>query len=253
MSWMRGPADALCDIFGIRMARKGNVWTLVEPEQLSRFLDAFKVDCVFDVGANEGQYALRLRKIGYAGRIISFEPNPHLAGTLERLTAKDPLWSFEPVALDSEERDAEFNIISESQLSSLNSPSKAGTEVFEHYIDVLEKVTVQTRTLAAMFPELRQRYGFTRPFLKMDTQGHDLAVAQGAGDLLGQFVGLQSELAFTRLYDDSASYAQALEFYRSKSFALSGLFPNNEGLFPDLLEMDCLMYNTRLPGRPTRS
>jgi FkbM family methyltransferase len=233
------------NLAGVRMARQGNAWTLIEPEQLSRFFDAFAVDCVFDVGANEGQYAQRLRKMGFGGQIISFEPHPQLADHLTDLSSRDPKWCFQPIALDRVERTAEFNVMGESQLSSLLPPSSDGTDHFAQAIGVTDRVTVKTQTLAAVFPELRKRFGFGRPFLKMDTQGHDLAVAEGAGEMLTRFVGLQSELAFTQLYDGGADYARALDFYRSKGFMLSGLIPNNAGAFPDLLEADCLMYNAQ--------
>ena len=37
-------------------------------------LRKYKVDFVFDVGANTGQYASQLRKAGYKGKILSFVP-----------------------------------------------------------------------------------------------------------------------------------------------------------------------------------
>src|SRR4051794_41980871 len=37
-------------------------------------------------------------------------------------------------------------------------------------------------TLAEELPRWREQLGFQRPFLKMDTQGHDVAVFEGAGD-----------------------------------------------------------------------
>jgi FkbM family methyltransferase len=247
MGWLRPAADMLENLLGVRMARKGNVWTLTEPEQLSRFLKVFDVDCVFDVGANEGQYALRLRKLGYRGQIISFEPNPDLAEGLNGLCSRDPKWCFEPVALDRVERVAEFRVTTEPELASLLGPSELGADKFGHRADVVRKVTVQTRTLGKLFPALKERFGFKRPFLKMDTQGHDLAVAEGAGEFLAQFVGLQSELALSQLYAESASYSRAIEFYRSRGFDLTWLIPNNAGGFPDLHEVDCLMYNTLIP------
>jgi hypothetical protein len=76
----------------------------------------------------------------------------------------------------------------------------------------------------------------------MDTQGHDVSVAVGAGDRLSDFVGLQSELAIQRLYEDVPSYEEALEFYRGRGFELSALVPNNLGHFPRLLEIDCIMF-----------
>ena len=61
------------------------------------------MDCVFDIGANNGQYAQMLRKYaGYQGRIISFEPIPSAADKIRKLAAGDPLWTVEQIALDEE-------------------------------------------------------------------------------------------------------------------------------------------------------
>ncbi len=47
-----------------------------EVEALRRLLRYLEVDCVFDVGANSGQYARQLRNlVEFSGTIISFELN----------------------------------------------------------------------------------------------------------------------------------------------------------------------------------
>jgi len=58
---------------------------------------------------------------------------------------------------------------------------------------------------------LQEKYRFNRPFLKMDTQGHNIAVARGADPYLKNFIGLQRELALTTLYKDQPNFNDALE------------------------------------------
>ena len=43
-------------------------------KHLSNVLLSRNIDCIFDVGANSGQYGVFLRALGYKGHIISFEP-----------------------------------------------------------------------------------------------------------------------------------------------------------------------------------
>ena len=70
----------------VRLALAGRVHQYPEIQALRRFLSAFAVDCVFDVGANRGQYATMLRKdAGFDGTILSFEPNPDILAEVAKL------------------------------------------------------------------------------------------------------------------------------------------------------------------------
>lgn len=227
----------------VTIVRAGAVGPLFERDHLKLFFASFGVDCVFDVGANEGQYAQMLRRFGYAGPIVSFEPIPSAAMNLRAKAKHDPLWFIEEVALDEAERRVSFNVMRNSQFSSLLAPSTEDTGKFIEMNAVAYSVELVTRELSSFYDVYKAKLGFTHPFLKMDTQGNDLSVARGAGSRLQYFVGLQSEMAVKKLYDRAVDYRAALAFYLDQDFEISAFVPNNRGHFPALIEFDCIMYN----------
>jgi FkbM family methyltransferase len=214
---------------------------------LKRLLEFLDVDCVFDVGANAGQYATMLRKVvGYKGQIISFEPIPYLCDALRTRSKDDPLWSVREVALSDSSGEATFNIMESDRFSSLSAPSHDEVTLFSWMNSVKKQVQVKTETLRNLYPELQAEFGFKSPFLKMDTQGFDVSVVSGAGESIRHFVGLQSELAIKRLYEQSTGYQEAIKCYEKAGFSLSALVPNNAGHFPMLVEIDCIMVRNDL-------
>lgn len=217
-----------------------------ECRHLARLLRHYEVDCVFDVGANLGQYAGMLRrKVGFKGLIVSFEPLPDAAAELRRRSAHDPRWIVEEKALSSENGERTFHVMADSQFSSLSAPCHDETGLFEGLNRNVRDIRVVTETLDSAFARLSAAHGFRRPFLKLDTQGHDVDILSHTA-IAGQFVGLQSELAVRRLYEDSVDFRDALALYESLGFALSAFVPNNAGHFPLLIETDCIMIRRNL-------
>ena len=218
------------------------VHQLPERLHLRRFFDHFGVDAVFDVGANEGQYAIQLRdEVGFYGDIISFEPIPEVAAGLARQASADPLWHVVTLALDREAGPATFNVMAASVFSSLHRPADDQPEVWLKVNSVARQIDVM-RHIGDRAAALCDKLGFSRPFLKMDTQGNDLAIFEGAGAAIAGFVGLQSELSYVNTYTDAPGFAEALAAYSAAGFRLSALVPNTAGHFPDLNEVDCIMY-----------
>lgn len=218
-----------------------------EQVHLKRFFQQYEVDCVFDVGANKGQYGLMLRqRVGYRGPIVSFEPVPSAVNILRAKAAANPKWYVEEVALDRSSGSPSFNITSDSEFSSFHRPSEASAAIFANQSAVANQIEVKAVTLADMFKKYSELLRFRWPFLKMDTQGHDLDVAQGGSDILQHFVGLQSELSIKPLYEGIHNYTDALQYYQKHGFELSAFVPNNQDHFPRMLEIDCIMYNARI-------
>ena len=220
-------------------------WQAFEEHHLNRFFAHFNVDCVFDVGANRGQYRSIIREqVGFRGPIISFEPIPWLAARAIEIKElqNDDNWFIENAALDSEAGQGYFNVMNIDAFSSLKEPDHLEIGIFAEMNRVSSTISVKKETLLHYFTTYKERLGFTRPFLKMDTQGNDLAVFDSAGPCIEEFVGLQSELSIKRIYKNTSYYHQAIAHYSNKGFVLSALVPNNAGHFPDLVEIDCIMY-----------
>jgi SAM-dependent methyltransferase len=146
---------------GLNLSRKGEGWKLMELETLSRFLSDFRVDCVFDVGANTGQYATRLRQIGFHGLIISLEPNPATFAELQAAAAADPKWIVKQIALDSEPRTLMFNVMKSDRFSSLREPDHSETDAFTQLNLSRDRCRCQPRRSMCFFPNYRR--SFTSP------------------------------------------------------------------------------------------
>jgi FkbM family methyltransferase len=231
----------------LRVVDARRLHLLPEQTQLQRLLAHFDVDCVFDVGANTGQYATMLRrKAGFDGRIISFEPIPEAAAEIRRRAQHDALWTVEELALADTTEPRQFNVMAGSEFSSLSAPRTDEVGRFSVMNRPVRSITVQSETLASSFERLQTQHKFKRPFLKMDTQGFDLSVLRGAGAALSSFVGFQSELSIRRIYQDAADFREAITYYQSLGFDLSAFVPNNAGHFPALIEIDCIMVRRDL-------
>jgi FkbM family methyltransferase len=220
------------------------VW---EQVHLGRLLKQYQVDCVFDVGANYGQYAEMLRrKAGFEGLIISFEPMPAAAAALREKAKGQRNWIIEEMALAGTDGHQSFNIMKSSRLSSLSEPRHDDVEIFRDSNRVEEVVSVRTENLATAYHRLKQAYQFHRPFLKLDTQGLDVEIVSSAKKVIREFIGLQSELAVKKLYANSVDFRSAITLYQECGFQLSAFVPNNAGHFPQLIEIDCIMVRDDL-------
>lgn len=229
-------------IMNLRTYDQREIHQVWEVHALRKALDYAKVDCVFAIGANAGQYASMLRtKVGYRGRIISFEPLPHLASSIRKSSSLDPMWTVEELAVSDHDGHVEFNQMENSEFSSILEPSTENVQLFAQMNSVKNTFSVKAETLTTAFKRLKDKHKFSTPFLKMDTQGHDLTIFRAAGDTVLEFSGLQSELAFQSIYKKSPNAYETIAEYSSRGFTLSALVPNNEGHFPRLIESDCIM------------
>ena len=207
---------------------------------LVALLAKLEVDLVLDVGANNGQYAKGIRRAGYAGPIISFEPAPEPFAKLRKASEKDPDWKAVQAALGSASGVGQLNLARASALNSFLAPNEYALTMknwLKGEWETIETIDVPIRTLDEVLAESSA----SRVFLKMDTQGFDLEVLAGAGGSLDRIHGLQSEISVVQTYEKMPDYVDALGTYRHLGFQPTGLFPvwRRESL--EVVEFDCIM------------
>lgn len=182
--------------------------------------DFYKIDKVLDVGANIGQYARTLRKIGYTGEIISFEPVSNLFLQLQNRAKRDGKWRVYNYGLGDKSELKSIYLSQNTYSSSLLSQTDELVELAPEskYIGS-EKITL--KKLDDIFKDL------TEPgenvFLKMDVQGYEKNILKGANDSLQELKGIQLEMSIDQLYEGETLFQELLTYIEARQFKLQSL------------------------------
>lgn len=186
-------------------------------------LRTFEVDLVIDIGANEGQFAKELRVGGYSGRIVSFEPLTTAHSRLLQASKNDSAWQVHSRCavgdrLDEIELNISGNSVSSSILPMLAAHSSAAPESIYHGSETVPLTTVD---------EAASPYfdGARAPFLKIDTQGYEWYVLDGALATLPKVRGIQLELSLVPLYEGQHLWRECIERLEKEGFILWALQP----------------------------
>lgn len=194
-----------------------------DPEAMRHsLLDAAGVTMVLDVGANTGQYAARLRGLGYRGHIASFEP---LSGAFRELKARasgDDKWSVYNCAVGASDGRCTIHVAGNSASSSLLEMLPRHLQAAPHSA-YIGREEVALRSLDSLLPELPSSGGAT--FLKIDAQGYTSQVLAGANRSLEKIVGLEVELSTVSLYEGEPLIHEVLANLHQAGFALHFLEP----------------------------
>lgn len=203
-----------------------------------------QIDLVIDVGANTGQYAKSIRRAGYRGRILSFEP---LRDAWERCSveaSRDPYWALAArVALGATQGSVRINVARNSVSSSLLPMRDAHRSAApaSSYIDT-EVVEMRRLDDAARAEIERAR----RPFLKIDTQGYEGEVLEGATGVRDKLQGIQLEISLTPLYEGAPALTDLLDLMARWGFVPYALLPGFiDSRSGRMLQIDGLFFRER--------
>lgn len=199
---------------------------------LRRYLRGFNQQpLVFDVGANEGQYLRAVKGIAPHAMVHSFEPHPQ---TFERLKAGATFSDVQLNNLGCGAIPAEAELFDYDRLGSQHASIHTG--VFEN-VHNTRPISLAIRITT--IDEYCQRHDIRNiDLLKIDTEGHEYAVLQGASALLhaGGIAAIHFEFnemnVYSRVYfRDFLDLLPDFDFYRMLPDGLIKLGPYRADLF----------------------
>lgn len=204
----------LGNIFGVDVK-------MTDEENMLLQISYNKIDLIFDIGANEGQFGEMIYKLGYKGKMVSFEPLEDAYKKLVKKTKKFHNWvAAERCAVGDMDGEIEINVSGNSLSSSIlemneihssNAPNSA-------YIRKEKTKIIKLDTAAQKYIKDEKNI-----LLKIDTQGAEEKVLKGAVQFLNNVKGLIVEMSLVELYNGQALFPDIWKMLKAHNFELTGI------------------------------
>ena len=197
------------------------------------------VGLVLDVGANVGAYGAALRRFGYRGKIVSFEPVGAAFGPLAARAAADGNWEAHQVALGATSSQMRINVASNLASSSLL-PMR---EEHRRLAPDVSYVTTEAVRVSRLDDLVDEVVGPT--LLKLDVQGFEDRVLAGAPAVLDRVVVIECELCVVPLYEGQQPLVDMLGTLRRHGFELHALEPGARDVAGAVAYYDAFLVRSR--------
>lgn len=198
------------------------------------------VSIIFDVGANRGQYGAEMREIGYNGKIISFEPIHEVYTKLEDVAKSDADWDTVNIALGDFDGVTEINVSGNLSSSSIRSINNAHLESAP-YTATIRKEEIKVARIDTIIDKYVENE--KNVFVKIDTQGFEKNVIDGAVNSIDKIIGFQLELSLVEMYDGEMLFLDMITYLKNLGYSIYSLEPgydNNES--GQLYQVDALFF-----------
>lgn len=165
---------------------------------------------VIDVGANVGQFAVACKKIFPSATVHSFEPLPECVVKLKRHLSKFADVYVYPIALGEQSGEVMFHVNSHSHSSSILALGERHHRAFPH---ARETHTIKV-PLSTLDFEMKSISMKGPVLLKLDVQGYEPQVLEGATETLKRVDYVLLEASFRPMYEGEKTFmpiARAME------------------------------------------
>lgn len=199
-------------------ARKAHLGELLGLNRQREWMRGSGIRTVIDVGANSGQFASAVRCVLPDAQIYSFEPIPDVHEELVRRLSRFGNFQSFCVALGSTTGVTTFWRSEFSKSSSLLPMSQTHREAFP-WTSKSSATTVKLDTLDNHISRMQLNPGV---LLKLDVQGYEAGVLEGARALLPHVQYVQVETSFAQLYEGQSSFGEVYRLLTGAGFDYAG-------------------------------
>lgn len=198
------------------------------------------IDTVLDIGANTGQFGRLLRQSKFAGRVHSVEPLQSAYDELAAAADGDRLWSVQRAAVAAEPGTLTMNV-------SGNSVSSSALPMLDRHASAAPtaQYVAEEQVPATTIDEVVTTHGLEpqRTLLKIDVQGYEREVLDGAVKTLSSFRGVRTEMSLVPLYAGQALMPEIVDLLGRNGFELWFVEPGfTEPSTRRLLQLDGVFF-----------
>jgi len=206
-----------------------------------KIMKNYNIDTIFDIGANIGQYAMLMRALKFKGKIISFEPLNDAFEKLKRNSKNDKKWIINNYAIGDNDGNLTINVSGNSYSSSFLNMKKAHMNAAPDS-KYIRKQEAQIKKLDSIYTQFCTNEN--NVMVKIDTQGFEKNVIDGAIININNIKIIQLEMSITELYDGEILFQQMIQYLDDRGFALIS-FENgfSNPTTGELLQVDGVFVN----------
>ena len=183
-----------------------------------------RTDLVLDIGANRGGYVSDLRRMGYKGQTISFEPLREAFDALRRRAEGDALWHCENVAIGDVDGEIDLNVSGHETSSSVLTMAVAHLKALPEARSVKSQ-KVRIRRLDTALRGIPSASSTSTVYLKADVQGFEKQVIEGAVETISRIDAMELELSLAPLYEDAPQITEMMLYMERLGFSLVSFEP----------------------------
>jgi FkbM family methyltransferase len=209
----------------------------IDSLELLRLLDPTRIRVIYDVGAFTGTWARVARSVFPASAIHAFEPLQRHCAELNDQRADIGNLEVHCVAAGNKNATATMIVTELSDSSSLLRVAQGGKAIFgirEKTEEIVEVVTLDSFV---------ERNGLPLPdLMKIDVQGYELAVLEGAASCLASASAILVEVSFVELYEGQPLFRDIVCYLGDRGFLLHA-FPVTLAGGRPLIQTDALFLS----------